>query len=103
MRMAVANDATREYVPWHARVKRSARSRPTGLGSRGGLGKRWGDVDPEAWRARMRAWRAAHPEYRDRERQRRYEAKRARRLERDRREVDELVARLASVDRPLAA
>jgi hypothetical protein len=50
----------------------------------------------------MRAWRAAHPEYRDRERQRRHEAKRARRLERDRREVDELVARLASVDRPLA-
>ena len=25
------------------------------------LGKRWGDVDPEAWRE-VRAWRAAHPE-----------------------------------------
>ena len=103
MTTVVADDATGEGGPWHARVKRSARSRPTGLGSRGGLGKRWGDVDPEAWRTRMRAWRAAHPEYRARERLRRHEAKRAWRLQRDRREVDELVARLASVDRPLAA
>jgi len=84
-------------------MKRSARSTPTGLGSRGGLGKHWGEVDPDAWRARMRAWRAAHPEYRDRERVRRHEARRANQLARDRREVDELVARLASMDRPLAA
>ena len=44
----------------------SARSRPTGPGSRGG---RW--HDPEYRRAYHRAWRAAHPEYRDRERRRR--------------------------------
>jgi hypothetical protein len=40
----------------------SARSTRTGPGSRGG---RW--HDPEYRRAYQRAWRAAHPEYRERE------------------------------------
>jgi hypothetical protein len=39
---------------------------PTGAGSRGG---RW--HDPEFRRAYYRAWRAAHPEYREREKLRR--------------------------------
>ena len=42
-------------------VRRSARSVPTGIGSRGGRGHR---PPPEYWRE----WRAAHPEYRERER-----------------------------------
>jgi hypothetical protein len=76
---------------------RSARSTQTGPGSRGGIGHRWGEVDPEAWRERMRAWRASHPEYRERDKLRLHERRRAITLERDRREVDELVARLTPV------
>lgn len=73
-------------------MKRSARSVPTGPGSRGG---RWGHNPPaEYWRQ----WRAAHPEYREREKARRAESRRTAQLEQDRREVDELVARLASGD-----
>lgn len=41
----------------------SSRNVPTGPGSRGG---RW--HDPEYRRAYHRAWRAAHPDYRERER-----------------------------------
>lgn len=84
-------------------ARRSARSIRTGPGSRGGLGHTWGDVDVDAWRARMRAWRAARPEYRARERTRMAERRHEAQLERDRREVDELVARLAparSASRP---
>jgi hypothetical protein len=45
--------------------QRSSRSIPTGPGSRGG---RWGHNPPaEYWRE----WRAAHPEYRERDRLRR--------------------------------
>lgn len=74
-------------------MKRSARSIPTGVGSRGG---RWGHNPPaEYWRE----WRAAHPEYREREARRSAERKRAQQLERDRREVDELVTRLAATSR----
>lgn len=43
-------------------MRPSARSTPTGPGSRGG---RW--HEPEYRAAYHRAWRAAHPEYRDRE------------------------------------
>lgn len=43
-------------------VKRSARSTPTGPGSRGG---RW--HEPEYRTEYHRAWRAAHPDYRERE------------------------------------
>lgn len=43
-------------------MERSTRSTPTGPGSRGG---RWHDA--EYRRAYHRAWRAAHPEYRERE------------------------------------
>jgi hypothetical protein len=67
-------------------TRRSARSIPTGPGSRGG---HW--HDPAYRRAYWRAWRAAHPEYREREARRRAETKRAARLERDRREVDALL------------
>jgi hypothetical protein len=49
---------------------RSSRSIKTGPGSRGG---RW--HDPEYRREYMRAWRAAHPEYRLRERLRRWRAR----------------------------
>lgn len=45
---------------------RSSRNTPTGPGSRGG---RW--HDPEFRKAYWRQWRAEHPEYRERERQRR--------------------------------
>ena len=45
---------------------RSSRSAPTGAGSRGGTYH-----IPEERRAYHRAWRAAHPEYRERERRRR--------------------------------
>lgn len=49
---------------------------PVGPGSRGG---RWGHKPPpEYWRL----WRAAHPEYRERERQRRLLAKAFERLKR---------------------
>jgi hypothetical protein len=44
---------------------RSSRSVPTGPGSRGG---RWGHRPPAAY---WRAWRARHPEYRERDRLRR--------------------------------
>lgn len=44
---------------------------PTGPGSRGG---QW--HDPEYRRAYQRAWRAAHPEYRERERLRRARSRR---------------------------
>jgi len=39
------------------------------VGSRGGHGKQHSD-DPEFWSARSKAWKADHPEYRERERQR---------------------------------
>lgn len=84
-------------------MRRSLRSIRTGLGSRGGLGHRWGDVDAEAWRDRMRAWRAANAEYRLRDNERRAVAKRTAQLERDRREVDELVTRLTTASRCRAA
>lgn len=78
-------------------MKRSARSTPTGAGSRGG---RWGKHPPaEYWRQ----WRANHPEYRERESLRRREARRAAQLIRDRREVEELVSRLAAASRQVAA
>jgi len=48
---------------------RSARNVPTGVGSRGGIGHRHAD-DPVAWAARCVRWRADHPEYRERERDR---------------------------------
>jgi hypothetical protein len=66
-------------------MKRSARSIPTGPGSRGG---RW--HDPEFRRAYYRQWRHEHPWYlEDRREQRRVNY-----LRRDRWEVDQLVARL---------
>jgi hypothetical protein len=43
--------------------------------------------------AYLRAWRAAHPDYRERERIRCAERRRRRQLERDRQWVDELAAR----------
>ena len=46
-------------------MRTSARSRPAGPGSRGG---HW--HEPEYRRAYYRAWRKAHPEYREREQQR---------------------------------
>jgi hypothetical protein len=64
----------------------SPRNEPTGPGSRGG---HW--HDPEYRRAYWRAWRAAHPEYREREARRRAALKREARLERDRRWVDALL------------
>lgn len=72
---------------------RSSRNVPTGVGSRGGIGHRWSD-DPVAWAARARRWRANHADYRERDNARRCRTRRALALERDRREVDELVARL---------
>ena len=70
-------------------MRRSARSIPTGPGSRGG---HW--HDPEYRRAYFRAWRAAHPDYRERNIVRCSERRHDAQLERDRREVELEVARL---------
>jgi hypothetical protein len=56
----------------------SARSRPTGPGSRGG---HW--HDPEFRTAYHRKWRAANPEYRERENRRRTERRRQLRMARE--------------------
>jgi len=82
--------------------RRSSRSIRTGVGSRGGIGHRHSD-DPAAWAARCRAWRAAHPEYRERERVRRAEQRRRAILDRDRAEVDAEVARMATAEDPRPA
>lgn len=68
----------------------SKRSVRTGVGSRGGHGHRWSD-DPGFWAARSRAWRAAHPEYRERDNRRRAEAKHDAQLAADRAYVDALL------------
>jgi hypothetical protein len=70
-------------------VKLSARSVRTGPGSRGGRYL----TDPEFRRAYHRAWRASHPEYRERDNRRLRELSRERALIRDRAAVDTLVTR----------
>jgi hypothetical protein len=54
------------------------------------MGHTYRDIGPAYWRA----WRAAHPEYRQRERDRSARRRRVARLERDRLWVEELIAEL---------
>lgn len=65
----------------------STRSIRTGVGSRGGHGHRHSD-DPAAWRERNRAWKAANPQYRERDNERRREARRQAKLRREREQID---------------